>query len=57
MARRVLMEEVSRGRVRGRPRLGWMDSMKVALGSRGMTVEAADNTQKIGKSGNPGAHV
>ena len=25
MARRVLMAEVSGGRVRGRPRLGWMD--------------------------------
>ena len=25
MARRVLMTEVSGGRVRGRPRLGWMD--------------------------------
>ena len=41
MARRVLMDEVSRGRVRGRPRLGWMDGVKVALGNRGMTVEAA----------------
>ena len=26
--------------VRGRSRLGWMDSVKVALGNRGMTVEA-----------------
>ena len=25
MARRVLMAEISGGRVRGRPRLGWMD--------------------------------
>ena len=33
--------EVSEGRVRGRPRLGWMDGVKVALGNRGMTVEAA----------------
>ena len=41
MARRVLMAEVSRERVRGRPRLGWMDGVKVALGNRGMTVEAA----------------
>ena len=31
MARRVLMAEVSGGRVRGRPRLSWMDSVKVAL--------------------------
>ena len=29
-----------RGRVRGRMRLGWMDGVKVALGNRGMTVEA-----------------
>ena len=34
MARRVLMAEVSEGRVRGRPRLGWMDGVKVALGNR-----------------------
>ena len=37
---RVLMDEVSGGRVRGRPWLGRMDSVKVALGNRGMTVEA-----------------
>ena len=41
IARRVLMAEVSMGRVRGRPRLGWMDGVKVALGNRGMTAEAA----------------
>ena len=41
MARRVLMAEVGGGRVRGRPRLGWMDGVKVALGNRGTTVEAA----------------
>ena len=41
MARRVLMAEVSGGRVRGRPRLGWMDGVKVASGYRGMTEEAA----------------
>ena len=29
------------GRVRVRPRLGWMDGVKVALGNRRMTVEAA----------------
>ena len=40
MARRLLME-VSGGRVRGRPRLGWMDGVKVALSNRGMTVEDA----------------
>ena len=40
MARRVLMAELSGGRVQGRPRLGWMDGAKVALGNRGMAVEA-----------------
>ena len=33
MARRVLIAEVSGGRVRERPRLGWMDGVKVALGN------------------------
>ena len=28
MARRVLMAEVSGGRVRGRPKLGWLDGVK-----------------------------
>ena len=49
MARRVLMAEVAGGRVRGRPRLGWMDGVKMALGNRGMTVEAL----VLGKSGEP----
>ena len=31
MARRVLMAEVSGGQERGRPRLGWMDGVKVAF--------------------------
>ena len=46
MARRVLMAEVSMGRVRGRPRFGWMDAVKVPLGNRGMTVEAARQSGK-----------
>ena len=46
MARRVLMAEVCGGRVRGRPRLGWMDGVKMALGNRGMTVEAARQCAK-----------
>ena len=46
MARRVLMDEVSGGRVRGRARLGWMDGVKVALGNRGMTVEPARQCAK-----------
>ena len=46
MARRVLMAEVSGGRVRGRPRFGWMDGVKVAFGNRGMAVEAAHQCAK-----------
>ena len=42
MARTVLMAEVSGVR----PRLGWMDGVKVALGNRGMTVEAARQCAK-----------
>ena len=45
-ARRVLMAEVSGGRVRGRPRLGWMDGVGVALGNKGMTVQAARQCAK-----------
>ena len=41
MTRIVLMAEVSGGRVRGRPRSGWMDGMKVAFGNRGLMVAAA----------------
>ena len=39
MARRVLMAEVSGARVRGRPRLGWIDRVKMALRNRGVTVK------------------
>ena len=46
MARRVIMAKVSGGRVRGRPRLGWIDGVKVALGNRGMTVEATRQCAK-----------
>ena len=40
------MLEVSGGWVRGRPRLGWMDGLKVALGNKGMTDEAARQCAK-----------
>ena len=50
MARRVLMAEVGGGRVRGRPRLGWMDDVKMALSNRGMTVEAARQCAKDRKA-------
>ena len=46
IARRVLMTEVSGGRVRGRPRLGRMDGVKEELGNRGTTVEAARQCAK-----------
>ena len=46
MARRVLMAEVSGGRVRGRPRLGWMDGVNVSMGNRIMTLEAARQCAK-----------
>ena len=35
LARRVMMAEVSGGRVRGRPRFGWMEGVKVALATGG----------------------
>ena len=57
MARRVLMAEVSGERVRGRPRLGWMDGVKVALGNRGMTVEAARQCAKDRKAWRALAHM
>ena len=46
LARRVLMAEVSGGRLRGRPILGWMDGVEVAMGNRGMKVEAARQCAK-----------
>ena len=53
MSRKVLMTEVSGGRVRGRPRLGWIDGVKVALGNIGMRWRPGDNARKTGKSGEP----
>ena len=47
MARRVLKAIVSGGRVRERPRLGWMVGVKVALGDRRMTMRLRNNPQKI----------
>ena len=46
MARRVLMAKVSGGQVKRRPRLRWIDVVKVALGNRGMTVEAVQQYTK-----------
>ena len=55
MARRVLMADASGGLVRGKPRYGWMDGVKIALGSRWMTVEAERKIRNI--VGCPGAYV
>ena len=57
MARRVLMAEVSGGRTRGGPRLGWMDGVKVALGNRGMMVEAPRQGAKDRKEWRALVHV
>ena len=57
MARRVLMAKVSGGRGRGRPWLGWMDGVKVALGNRGMTVEAARQCAKERKEWSTLVHM
>ena len=46
------MAEVNGGRGRGRPRLGWMDGVKVALGNRGMTVR-----EKPERVESPGTYV
>ena len=51
MAKIVLSVEVNGVHVRGGPRLGWFDGVKVALVSRGMTVEK--NKQKYGRNGEP----
>ena len=46
MARRVLMAEVSGGRERGTPWLGWMDGVKLDSTNRGLTVEVARQFEK-----------
>ena len=58
MARRVLMAEVTGGRVRGRLSLRWMDGVKVAFGKRGITVEAEETMRKRSERvENPGTYV
>ena len=46
IARRVLIAKVSGGRVRGRPRLGWVDGVKVVFCNRGMALEATRQCAK-----------
>ena len=57
MARRVLMAEVSGRRVRGRPRFGCMDGVKVALGNKGMTVEASRQCGRSERVESTGTYV
>ena len=57
MARRVLMAEISVWRVRGRPRLGWIDGVKVALGNRAMRVKAARQFAKDSKEWRALVHI
>ena len=57
MARSMLMAEVSGGRVRGRPKLGWMDGVKVALGNRGMTVGLRGMRERSERVEIPGTYV
>ena len=46
MARKVVISDVEGNRCRGRPRLGWMDGVKSALGER--DVNGAEWTECIG---------
>ena len=57
LARGVLMAEVSGGRVRGRPRLGRMEGVKVTLGNRRMTVEAKRQCAKNLKESRARVHM
>ena len=57
MARRVLMAEVSGGRVRGRPRLGWMDGVKVALGNRAIRWRLRTMRERPERVESPGTYV
>ena len=54
MASSVCMAEASGRR---RPRLDWMDGVKVALGNRGMTVEAARQYAKDRKEWRALVHI
>ena len=47
------MAKVSGEWVRGKPRLGWMDGVKVALGNRGMTVETTRQSAEERKDWKP----
>ena len=57
LARRVLKAEVSGGRVRDRPTEVRLDDVKVALGYRGMTVEAPRQCAKDRKKWRALVHI
>ena len=57
MGKRVSKGKVSGGRVMGRTWLCWMDGVKLALGSRGTTVEAAGQSAKDMKEWRALVHV
>ena len=56
MARRVLMAEVSVGRVRVRPRLDWMDGLKVDLQQRNVGGSCA-SMERSERVESPGTYV
>ena len=39
MAKKVMISDVDGNRCRGRPRLGWVEGVRMILGERGMSVE------------------
>ena len=55
--RRVLMAEVRGGRVRGRPRLGWMDGLKLALGNRNDGGGCPSMREMLERVESPGRYV
>ena len=57
MARRVLMAEICGRRVGGRPRLGWMNGVKMAFDNKGMIVEAAHQCAKDRKEWRAQVHM
>ena len=57
MARKVLMAEVSGGRVRGKPRLGWMDGVNVALGNRNDGGGCWSMRESLERVESPGTYV
>ena len=57
LARRVLMAEVSGGRVRVRPRLDWMDGVKVALDNSLITLISVSIHERSERVESPGAYV